>query len=361
MKFNVFYFNTNLSRIATSPQDFVDRFSMYADALRKESGDTSVRIHLIVSGLPDTIHENSLKICPVPQNWLLQLHSLFRILKVETNPITLISGDNDLSLLLCLIIKCFLPRVNIQISIHSSYDSIFRSRGGKAFLKRRLLRLGLKRVKSVRIVSENDRIKFQGLTSDGYTKVFVAPIPIRIPTNIVNIKTKSKVGIVGRLHKERGLIEMASIIQKMDQQSISADFLIVGNGAEENWFKSRLLSLSHISSSFLGHLNQDELSMLWGEIKVLLSCAPLESYGMALREALANGVFVVAKKNDVTDKLAMEFPELMKTFSFQEDAVRMICEALSQTPSRDKIKKVREDLSKQQQEYLSRLALSWIN
>jgi glycosyltransferase involved in cell wall biosynthesis len=360
MKSNVVYFNANLDRIATSPQDFIDRFTIYADALRRESNDQESVIDLIIGGFPEIIHRDSLRVFSVSRNWILQLYFLHKFLKKENKPITLVSGDNDISLILCVIIKLLLPKVRIQISIHGSFDSIFRSKGAKATIKRLLLSLGLSQAKNIRIVSESDLRKFQSLLSENYSKVFVSPIPIHIPTDHIDLSRKSKVGIVGRLHKERGLPEMAGIFQEMDHLSISAEVLVIGGGTEEDWLQSRLFSLKNISAQFVGNVKQEELALFWGEIRVLLSCAPLESYGMALREALANGVFVIAKKNQVTESLEKKFPVLMSTYSDKKEAVLLISEALSKVPSPEVVESVRAYLRVQQSESLSQLAKSWI-
>jgi glycosyltransferase involved in cell wall biosynthesis len=263
--------------------------------------------------------------------------------------------------MICLIVKSVVSQVGVQISIHGSYDSIFLAKGVKAIIKRRLLLLGISHAKSVRIVSESDLGKFQSLTSSNSSKLFVSPIPIRIPSTEVDVSRKSKIALVGRLHKERGISEFVEIFRKLEEGAQTQELLIVGGGPEEDWLRKQLDLCFRTNTQFLGHLDQEDLSMLWGDIKVLVSCAPQESYGMALREALANGSFVVAKKNITTASLANLYPELISTYSNPDEGASLIYEKMFMTPSNEVVKRIRESLGIQQDNYLETLAKSWIS
>ncbi len=361
VKRSVIYFNANLSRIATSPKDFLHRFNLYAQYLRKVSSDGEISIRMILGGPPVSFQGNTLKVTSLSKNPLTQFTYLYRELKKIKGPKTLISGDVDFSLLICLIVKSFVSQVGVQIYIHGSYDSIFLAKGVKAILKRRLLLLGISQAKTVRIVSESDLGKFQSLVSGNSSKLFVSPIPIQLPSKEVDLSRKSKIALVGRLHKERGLSEFVEIFQKLEEGVQTQELLIVGGGPEEAWLRKQLDLCSRTNTRFLGHLDQDDLSMLWGDIKVLVSCAPQESYGMALREAVANGSFVIAKKNETTISLAKLYPELISTYSNPDEGASLIYERLLMTPPSEAVERIGESLYIQQDSYLVALATSWIS
>jgi hypothetical protein len=63
--------------------------------------------------------------------------------------------------------------------------------------------------------------------------------------------------------------------------------IIIGSGNQKSNFLARLKSI--ISTSrviYLGQLSERELNNAWNKIGVLVSIAPVESYGRVMREAL---------------------------------------------------------------------------
>jgi hypothetical protein len=80
---------------------------------------------------------------------------------------------------------------------------------------------------------------------------------------------------------------------------------------------------------------------------------------MALREALVNGVFVVARKNKTTELLQAQFPSVMKVFTNPSEAAIFINSFFEQMFSPDMIIAVRQAVKSEQDKYLIQLAKSW--
>ena len=80
---------------------------------------------------------------------------------------------------------------------------------------------------------------------------------------------------------------------------------------------------------------------------------------MALREALVNGIFVVARKNETTELLQAQFPNVMKIFTNSSEAAILINGFFEQEFSPDMVIAVRQAIKSEQDKYLIQLAKSW--
>lgn len=361
---SVYYFNSNLGRISTSPGDFLDRFAIYANARKKESELDVAPVKMILGGFPKSTSlkdRDALTVISVPKNPVVQTFVISRLIRRDNGRVLLIAGDNNLSLAICIFLKLVHRDLKVQISIHADFESVFNSKGFKALVKRKLLLWNIPKVESVRLVSEIDLPKFKSIAQSNKVEFFVSPIPIDIPAQIPDISRKQKLAIVGRLHEERGLKEAVKIILELDRRDIFVELLIVGSGSEEQWLRSQLSNLKFLKVNFFGQIEQSRLKSLWDEIKVVLSCAPLESYGMALREAIVHGTQVVARRNGTTESLSRAFPRLVDTYMTADEAVNLILAALKKVLSSEDVQEARAILRKQQDEYLAVLARSWID
>jgi hypothetical protein len=164
--------------------------------------------------------------------------------------------------------------------------------------------------------------------------------------------------MVGRLHSERGIAESPSIFEELRVARPKSGILLIGDGAQRAWLEKQLSGFEP-SPEFTGSLKQSDIRDRWPQIHVLLSCAPSESYGMALREALVNGVFVVARKNETTELLQAQFPNVMKIFTNSSEAAILINGFFEQEFSPDMVIAVRQAIKSEQDKYLIQLAKSW--
>ena len=80
---------------------------------------------------------------------------------------------------------------------------------------------------------------------------------------------------------------------------------------------------------------------------------------MALMEALVNGVFVVARKNETTELLQAQFPTMMRVFTSTSEAVVFLNGFFEQLFSPDIVLAVRQVIKSEQDKYLTQLAKSW--
>jgi glycosyltransferase involved in cell wall biosynthesis len=144
-----------------------------------------------------------------------------------------------------------------------------------------------------------------------HEKVVMAPVPITLIKRNGTFVTKlpKTIGFVGRIQPERGLeffYDFAKMIFNIDP---TIKFLIVGDGSSRKSFEELLeKSIPKNQIEFMGHLPLEELEKVWERIGVLVSTAPSESYGRALREALIHGVPVWSTDTRGLRDLIQEYP-----------------------------------------------------
>jgi glycosyltransferase involved in cell wall biosynthesis len=216
---------------------------------------------------------------------------------------TLICGDSLLAPVAAFIIKFLFPfRVRSQISLHGDQGATWGF-SPLGISKKLLMRFALRNSESIRVVSVHIKdylCGFKGLPSD---RIVISPIPTVLPIRERNATYKSRIGFVGRLHAERNTNEWSEIVGKL--LSIDPDFsaIVIGGGSDLLSMMEPLSSFINEKVIFAGELSRQELDGSWDEISILLSPAKQEGFGLAIREALIRGVFVIARKNPGTQFL----------------------------------------------------------
>jgi glycosyltransferase involved in cell wall biosynthesis len=103
------------------------------------------------------------------------------------------------------------------------------------------------------------------------------------------------IGFVGRLQSDRGIAQFLELVGKLKQQNLFFSVIVAGEGPERMTFETELNKLlPRENVAFLGNLKPEEMVEAWSQIKVLVSTAPIESFGRAIREAIAWGIPVWA-------------------------------------------------------------------
>ena len=359
---SVIYFNANINRISTIQEDFLKRFSIYSMSVQDVSKDNSRIITLLLGGVKRNVDIRGLNVLSLSRNPIRQLISLSSILYKTKGYKTLILGDNDISFILGWLASRFSQKTNLQISLHSSLASVMEPRTFINRIKRLLFKWSLHRVKSLRMVSLDDISVIREYFPKHVPEIIYAPVPLQIPSSEIGDSIRKRMAFVGRLHEERGLDHLVSIITRLDSEiTKDIEIFIVGDGPKKKWLQKRLSSTNFKKIEFTGNLDHHDVQNFLPSVQVLLSCAESESYGMALREALLSGSMVVARENKTTSSLCSIFPQHFKTYSKTEDAVEKIRSFFSTKPDVVAVENFRKQVLEQQEESLRRLAHSWID
>ena len=170
------------------------------------------------------------------------------------------------------------------------------------------------------------------------------------------------IGFIGRIHQDRGIWEFVNLVRILNSSSKDFKVVVAGDGPSKDKF---LLELGSVISKnriiYLGQLSESELRKAWKRIAVLVSMAPVESYGRVIRESLIAGVPVWATAsagvNDLMDnckKGEVKLLDLSKSDAYLDtDFNSLLKTKVSSGFSKKFIK--------ENNTYAAKLAISWIN
>jgi glycosyltransferase involved in cell wall biosynthesis len=277
----------------------------------------------------------------------------------------IVAGNNFDALFIALLIRRLSQNTRIQASIHMEVEAIKRLSGFKGLIKKVLLKSMIPRVDSIRVVrsSERERVaEFFGLNLD---RIVVCPLPIApellIDTQELENHTNRMgvIGFVGRIHEERKPLYWAEITSPLLEKFRGVNLLVVGEGPLREQMYQRLSQFSD-RVEFTGQLLVNELVSVWKEIHTLLITAPFESYGMAAREALLNGCFVVAPNIDAYKDLKNLAPNAVCLYDNKFEAIQSLETVLKGTQTIEETKQLRAQILFDQEQKLQNLAKSWV-
>jgi glycosyltransferase involved in cell wall biosynthesis len=204
-------------------------------------------------------------------------------------------------------------------------------------------------------------VKAFGIKKD---KIVVVPVPINPLSKIVTLKSDrpKTIGLIGRIHQDRGIWEFIKLVKILNLSSQGFKVVVLGEGPSKDKFLLKLESVIPKNRIiYLGHLPESELRKAWQNIGVLVSMAPVESYGRVMRESLIAGVPVWATASagvkDLMDNCKKGEVKLLD-LSKSDASLNKDFKSLLKT-------KVSSDFSnrfiKENSTYAAKLAKSWIN
>ena len=308
---------------STLDHDLIERHQEYIVAARKQSNGKLDRL-VIFTKAPKTCFR-------IYSQGLIEIHGLSSIsffsaiLKKNSvkeftfgdlNPAVITCSDPWTSFLCGWNYKKYLltigKKVNIQLQVHGDFFSKeWKTQGVLFLIKSILAKLSIKKADQVRFVSISmAQEAIQKRLLDG-EKVVIAPVPITLKEKSVAPPQKlpRSIGFVGRMQKERGLFEFCKFAERLMSTDPEVRAIIVGDGKERRNFEELMKkSIPEGRFEFTGHLESVDLEQVWNKIGILVSTAPSESYGRALREALIHGVAVWSTRTRGLEDLILENP-----------------------------------------------------
>ena len=127
-------------------------------------------------------------------------------------------------------------------------------------------------------------------------KSFAVPLPTPIPISTTPTdSTENVIGYLGRIHPERNPELWLESIRNLNLKRQDFKCVVAGSGPDEKNFIAKLIDLlGPTRVTFKGHVSANQLEDFWNEITILLSTSDIESYGLAIREAILRGKKCVA-------------------------------------------------------------------
>ena len=255
--------------------------------------------------------------------------------------------------------------IPIQIQVHGDFaDPGWSSLSIQNRIRHGFAKISLPRADSIRAVSKQQTKNLIENFHLESTRIQIIPVPVLIHSKlrISRLNRPRTIGFVGRIHKDRGIWEFIELIKLLDKSSNDFSILVAGTGPDREIFLEKLKLVNPtIKIDYVGQIPNDKMSSVWAKIGVLVSMAPTESYGLAMREALLHGIPVWATNSSGVIDLNKECrPGELKILDLKKDDfyIKRDFERLL------KIKittAFRKNFIKENNTYAAKLANSWIN
>ena len=345
----------NIDSTSTPVDQLLKRQDLYFSYLLKESQGNERALVFFSAKSQIEINESfdAIKVIRIGKgrfHWTLMSFGILLYLKRnKIRPQFLVAGTPFQPFFITLVLKLFFPSTKIQVAIHGEISGI-KGGGLTKFLKYLFLRIFLRCAALVRFVTNKQMQDFSGILTQKQ-RVIVTPVPIDIPPDMDRTSSATAISFVGRIHSERGIEEWIDIVQSLPR----IKKIVVGDGPERATMQKALPQ-----AEFKGFLSGAELDSAWTKTKVLLSTAPYESYGIALREALLRGIPVVSRTNAGSRDLFNLAPDLIKLYTTKDEALAAIEDFLNDAPEYSRFVKFKEGFVRQQNDSLRALAQAWL-
>jgi glycosyltransferase involved in cell wall biosynthesis len=288
---------------------------------------------------------------------------------IKTNNLNvrlLVAGDPWESYWSAYFLNKFLnKKISIQIQVHGDIaDHRWRRINYRNRIRYSFAKMSLPKASSVRAVTKyqaENLVNFFGIKNE---KIVVVPVPITVASKSVALKTErpKTIGLIGRIHQDRGIWDFINLIRILNSSSKDFKVVVIGDGPSKDKFLLKLLSVIYKNRIiYLGQLPESELLKAWKRIGVLVSMAPVESYGRVIRESLIAGVPVWAIASagvkDLMDNCKKGEVKLLDLSTSDATLDKDFKFLLKTKVSSDFSKK----FIKENNTYAAKLAKSWIN
>lgn len=316
-------------------REILQRLNLYAEVFRSLQDNTNTKLSVALTdsshGVVNNQEFTNLEFIVVGRNKItFFLGILRRSPNLRVNPRTLIAGDPIYGFFSAVLMKIMKPHSpKIQIQFHGDTYSASTIHDFKSFIRFLIIRISIKLANSIRVVSNFQIDELQPLVRKN-AKIITSPIPLnykKIPTN--PREKRAGIGYIGRLHRERGTREFLLIILELRRRQVSDPIYVIGEGPEKGFLVKELQKRNlQDGVFFLGNLESEGLCTQYSKLKVILSCAPSEGYGLTLREGALSGVQVVARNSLGSTAALRTFGTSIHLYASVKDAADLVIRAL---------------------------------
>ena len=234
------------------------------------------------------------------------------IRKEEIEVSLMVAGDPWESFWTCFLLAKLMRRnTPIQMQIHGDIaDPLWRKINWRNKVRFLLAKYSCSKATSIRAVGHNQKNNLIRNLKLSRSKIAVIPVPIShklLTYKKLKITQRPKsIALIGRIHEDRGIWSFIDLVNKLNNVSQDFDVIIIGSGQAESEFLTKIRNIiPRQRLKVLGQLSEDSLAKMWDKIGILVSLAPVESYGRVIREAFVSGVPVwVSKSSGALDLIS---------------------------------------------------------
>lgn len=362
----------NIHRRSADISILLTRLNQYSREMRKLDSHSDTRLlvigstdHLQAENIPLSDFESlTVEIVDGTFGWLKFNYYAWSILKNKgVVPSILIAGDPWFGFLSCLFLKFshkFSPR--IQVQVHGDLYTFSQCKSFSEILKVVFFNLEILAADSIRCVSDHQKSDLCKRFNFKQKRIFVAPIPINEIYYSASLNQDRKlIGFVGRLHPERGIAQMTEIILSLLEHFPKDEIHIVGDGPARSEMEATFRKIEGAKVYFHGWLQPADLVSIFEKMEVMVSTAPSEGYGMALRESLVCGVPVVARNSSGIRQARLAFPREIGVFESVDEAVSEIKKIIATPISTSRVSEIRTYQKEIDGVHVRSLSESWID
>ena len=358
--------------VAVGGKDVIARHEIYAKELLRQGKNSRLDLKVLSAGvsaknLSKGKNERVVTISKPTFNSYMFAKKVHKFIKSHDLDVKLlVVGDPWESYWSAYFLNKFLnKKILIQIQAHGDIaDPKWRRINFRNKIRYLLAKLSLPKASSVRAVTKYQAENLIKAFDIKREKIVVIPVPINIlgkTTALKSVRPKT-IGLIGRIHKDRGIWEFLQLIRVLNSSSKDFKVVVIGDGPSKDKFLFKLeLVIPKNRIIYLGQIPESELRKAWKKIGVLVSMAPVESYGRVIRESLTAGIPVWATTSagikDLIDnckKGEVKLLDLDKSAASIDNDFKTFLKT-----------KVNSDFSKrfvkENNTYAAKLANSWIN
>jgi len=358
--------------ITSGGKDVIARHETYAKELLKQGKTLRLDLMVFSTGVSakdssKSRNERVITISKPTFNSYMFAKKVHKFIKVNNlNVKLLIAADPWESYWSAYFLNKFLnKRIPIQIQVHGDIaDPRWRRINFRNRFRYSLAKLSLPKASSIRSVTKYQAENLVNTFGIRKEKIVVVPVPINVLSMPVALKSErpKTIGLIGRIHQDRGIWEFIRLIRILNSSSKDFKVVVLGDGPSKGKFLLKLQSVIPKNRiAYLGQLPESELRKMWKRIGVLVSMAPVESYGRVIRESLIAGVPVWATTSagvkDLMDNCKKGEVMLLDLGKSYATLDRDFNSLLKTKVSSDFSKK----FIKENNTYVAKLAKSWIN
>ncbi len=343
-----------------------ERLDKYSKKFRSICGDKNAKLIVLIrntnaNNFPREKFPN-LEFINTNRSLLSLMSGVLRFFRsVNTLPSTIIAGDPWKGFIVSYLLKkYFFKNAKLQIQMHGKIYAKPKNLSPKEIIKFLLVKKSIREADLIRVVSNFQIEEILGTTK---TKARFVHAPIPIDFRKISDDTSSRrqgIGFVGRIHNERGLELFASIVSELSRQKVRVPIFVIGDGPGKKKLIQVLTKAGCIDDvKFLGRLSSPDLKNQYARIKILLSCAPEEGYGLALREALLSGVMVIARDSNGSRSACEDFPSGIFLYKTVDQAVQIVKDIISGNKTHALSLKLRSEQVIRDDEHMGAWVATW--
>ena len=353
-------------------KDVVARHEIYAKEIRRQGKTSNLELKVFsaavsAKNLSKGKNERVITISKPTFNSYMFAKKVHKFIKLNNLDVKLlVAGDPWESYWSAYFLNRFLnKKIPIQIQVHGDIaDPKWRKINLRNRIRYLFAKFSLPKVSSVRAVTKYQAENLVNAFGIKKERIVVIPVPINVIGKLVASKSErpKTIGLIGRIHQDRGIWAFIKLVRFLNLISKDFKVVVIGDGPSKEKFLPKLSSVIPKNRvTYLGQLPETELSKAWKKIGVLVSMAPVESYGRVIRESIIAGVPVWATASaGVKDLLDNCKKGEVKLLDLDKSATSI--DKDFKTLLKTKVNSdVGKRFIKENNTYAAKLANSWIN